>query len=67
MPTAPVINIDQQAPRTTIRTATGQAIASTAAAELNIPTLSSAACTGHIMPTFTNNVLSLRKLCDSDC
>ena len=67
MPTAPVINIDQQAPRTTIRTATGQAIASMAAAELNIPTLSSAACKGHIMPTFTNNLLSLGKLCDSDC
>ncbi len=68
MPTAPITIINSGGPSTTIRTATGQAIASVATATLANPAaLPPQACTGHIMPGFTNNLLSLGKLCDADC
>ncbi len=68
MPSAPVTIINKKAPPTTVRTATGHAITSTASATLaNHATLPPQACTGHIMPTFTNNLLSLGKLCDANC
>jgi hypothetical protein len=52
----------------TIRTASRQAIASTATATLTNPAaLPTQACTGHIMPGFMNNLLSLGKLCDAGC
>jgi len=68
MATAPVTILNKSGPPTTIRTASGQAIASTAAATLTNPAaLPTQACTGHIMPGFTNNLLSLGKLCDAGC
>ena len=56
MPTAPVTSINTGGLKTIIRTANGQAIASAATATLNNLALPPAARTGHIMPTFTNNL-----------
>ena len=67
MPSAPLANTNANGPRTAIRTATGQAIASTATATLAHTTLPPEARTGHIMPTCTNNLLILGKLCDAGC
>ena len=67
MSTAPLLNVDTTAPRTTIRTATGEAKTSSGAAALAIPAIPAHARTGHIIPGFTNNLLSLGKLCDADC
>ena len=65
---APLLDINPAGPRTTIRTATGEAKASSATAVLAIPAIPTlAARTGHIIPGFTNNLLSLGKLCDADC
>ena len=66
--TAPLLHINPSAPRTTIRTATGESQLSTATAQLGIPSIPMQhAQTGHIMPGFTHNLLSLGKLCDADC
>ncbi len=68
MTTAPLTDINPDAPRTTIRTATGEQCTSTARAQLAIPAIpSEAARTGHIIPGLTNNLLSLGKLCDAGC
>ena len=65
---APILHINPSAPRTTIRTATGELQLSTATAQLGIPAIPTQnARTGHIMPGFTHNLLSLGKLCDADC
>ena len=67
-PRAPLLSINDRAPPTTIRTATGEIQTSTGAAVLAIPTIPTLlARSGHIMPGFTNNLLSLGKLCDADC
>ena len=67
-PGAPLLQVDTAAPTTTIRTATGEAKSSTATAVLAIPSIPTlAARTGHIIPGFTNNLISLGKLCDADC
>ena len=47
--------------------ATGQSCTSTTTAQLNISNIPTAARTGYIMPGFTNNLLSLGKLCDAGC
>ena len=68
MPTAPVINHNPHAPPTTIRTATGTQHTSTASAQLALPTLpNNTARQGHIIPGFTNSLLSLGQLCDAGC
>ena len=68
MSTAPVIHHNPQAPLTTIRTATGAQHTSTASAQLALPTLpNNTARHGHIIPGFTNNLLSLGQLCDEGC
>ena len=65
---APLTNINPAAPRTTIRTATGEQCTSTATAQVAIPAIpTEAARTGHIIPGLTNNLLSLGKLCDAGC
>ena len=67
-PGAPLLHVNTAAPSTTIRTATGEAKSSTATAVLTIPSIPTlAARTGHIIPGFTNNLISLGKLCDADC
>jgi hypothetical protein len=67
-PGAPLLHIDPSAPCTNIRTATGEHRASSATAQLAIPGFPTvAARTGHIIPGFTNNLISLGKLCDADC
>ena len=68
MASAPLIQLNTDAPITKIRTATGELKASSASALLainNIPTQH--ARTVHVIPGFTNNLLSLGKLCDADC
>ncbi len=68
MPHACVTNTDTAAPTITISTATGQSITSTAAAQLNMPTLpSDTARHGNIMLGFTNNLVSIGRLCDEGC
>ena len=67
-PDAPLSCIDSTAPSTNIRTATGETKTSTAFACFALPThIPTAACTGHIIPGFTNNLTSLGKLCDNGC
>ena len=67
-PHAPLFAINTTAPPITIRTATGEYKTSSGAAVLAIPTLPSLrARTGHIIPGFTTNLISLGKLCDEDC
>jgi hypothetical protein len=68
MESAPLVQIDGNAPITKIRTATGELKASLASALLAIRGLpTQQARTVHIIPGFTNNLLSLGKLCDADC
>ena len=68
MPSAPVTHRDTTAPPTTIRTAAGESHTSSASARLALPALpTTQASVGHIIPTFTNNLLSLGQLCDSGC
>jgi hypothetical protein len=68
MTAAPLTDINPAAPRTTIRTATGEQRTSTATAQLAISAIpTEAARTGHIIPGLTNNLLSLGKLCDAGC
>ena len=48
--------------------ATGERCTSIAAAQLDLPCIPTAhARSGHIMPQFKNNLLSLGKLCDANC
>ena len=66
--TAPVTNNDIMAPKTTILTATGERCTSVGTAQLNLDTIPTAlARTGHIMPGFKNNLISIGKLCDANC
>ena len=67
MPSAPVLDINHTAPSTTVRTATGHHTASSATALLPIPGLPPTARHGHVMPGFTNNLVSIGSLCDADC
>jgi hypothetical protein len=56
------------APHTIIQMATGESKSSTTGALLSLPpTLSNAARTGYIIEGFTNNLISLGKLCDDNC
>ena len=34
---------------------------------VHLPAVPAAACRGHVVPGFTNNLLSLARLCDADC
>ena len=64
--TAPLLDVNPNAPQITIRTATGERRSSSATAQFALPTiLDQAARTGHIIPGLTNNLLSLGKLCDA--
>ena len=66
--TAPVSNNDTMVPKTTILTATGERCTSMGTAQLNISTIpTTLAQTGHIMPGFKNNLISISKLCDANC
>ena len=62
---APVADINPSAPRITIRTAVGSPHTSTATAQLALDTLPSPqARSGHIIPGFTDSLISIGKLCD---
>eukprot|EP00804_Cyclotella_cryptica_P005045 CCRYP_017574-RA/>CCRYP_017574-RA protein AED:0.36 eAED:0.36 QI:0/0/0/1/1/1/3/0/447 len=67
LPEAPLTNINAHAPRTTIRTATGQPLYSTGTATLNLPTIPPATQHGHIVPGLTHNLISIGTLCDAGC
>eukprot|EP00804_Cyclotella_cryptica_P017260 CCRYP_016818-RA/>CCRYP_016818-RA protein AED:0.44 eAED:0.63 QI:0/0/0/1/0/0/2/0/198 len=62
---APLTNINTHAPRTTIRTATGQPLYSTGTATLNLPTIPQVTQQGHIVPSLTHNLIGT--LCDAGC
>ena len=62
-----LLNINVNRPKTSIKTGTGEINTSTGAAVLTIPAIPTLlAHSGHIMPGFTNNILSLGKRCDAD-
>ena len=68
MPSAPISNLDSTAPTITIGTATGQRHTSSATATIDLPTLPAGrARSGHIMPAFTTNLLSIGTFCDAEC
>ena len=67
LPHAPLANVNANAPRTTIRTATGQPLISTGTATLTLPNLPPITRHGHIVPGLTHNLLSIGKLCDARC
>ena len=67
MPEATVTNIDITALTKVIGTALGELLTSTASATMNLPVLPKGTETGHIMPTFTNNLVSIGKFCDAGC
>eukprot|EP00804_Cyclotella_cryptica_P011138 CCRYP_020836-RA/>CCRYP_020836-RA protein AED:0.37 eAED:0.69 QI:0/0/0/1/0.5/0.33/3/0/452 len=67
LPEAPLTNINAHAPRTTIRTATGQPLYSTGTATLNLPTIPPVTQHGHIVPGLTHNLISIGTLCDAGC
>ena len=65
---AHVQHINTTPPPVTICTATGKIKTFTATAQFDLPgSLPPEACTGHIIPGFTNNLVSLGKLCDNGC
>ena len=61
-PTAPVCDINPHTPTSHNSDASGRVHISSASANLNLPTLS--ARDFQIMPTFQDNLLGIRKLCD---
>ena len=66
--TAPLLHINMVAPPTTICTASGKACTSSATMCLAIPAIPTLhAHTGHIMLGFSNNLISLEKLCNAGC
>ena len=68
MPSAPIINVNRSAPPISIRTTTKQCQHFFVTAAINLPTLpANKFHLSHIMPTFTNNLLSIGTLCDADC
>ena len=67
MPEATVTNIDITAPTKVIGTASGELLKSTVSATMNLPGLPKGTETGHIMPTFTNNLVSIGIFCDAGC
>ena len=67
LPEPPLTNINSHAPRTTIRTATGQPLYSTSTVTLNLPTIPPVTQQGHIVPGLTHNLVSIGTLCDAGC
>ena len=64
----PLLHINTVAPPTTLGMVSGKACTSSATTRLAIPAIPMLhACTGHIMPGFSNNLISLGKLCDAGC
>eukprot|EP00804_Cyclotella_cryptica_P027241 CCRYP_014349-RA/>CCRYP_014349-RA protein AED:0.16 eAED:0.16 QI:0/0/0/1/1/1/3/0/1022 len=66
-PEAPLTKINAHAPRTTIRTATGQPLYSTGTATLNLPIMPLVNQQVHIVPGLTHNLISIGTLCDAGC
>ena len=67
MPVAPVTNINTRALAKSISTALGQLLQFSATATPNLPNLPMGKTDSHIMPTFTNNIISIGKFCDAGC
>ena len=63
-----MVNIDRDAPKVTVRTATGQTQRSTGTGKLNLPKLpANFPVTGHIMLGFKHTLIGVGSLCDADC
>ena len=63
-----MVNIDRDAPKVTVRTATGQTQRSTGTGELNLPKLpANFPVTGHIMLGFRHTLIGVGPICDADC
>lgn len=59
---------DTSVPRTSVFTASGQCITSTATVQLNLPQLPAGPTrTSHILPAFMNNLISIGQLCNAGC
>jgi len=64
---APISNFNINGTPTLVNTANGQSIQSTGQAKLLLPNLPPGSKDCHIMPSFTNNLLSMGKFCDAGC
>ena len=64
---APISNFNANGTPTLVNTANGQSIQSTGQAKLLLPNLPPGSKDCHIMPSFTNNLLSLGKFCNAGC
>jgi hypothetical protein len=64
---APVTNIDAKAAAKIVGTASGKLEQLAAIAKLDLPNLPMDIADGHIMPTFTNILISMGKMCNAEC
>ena len=65
---APVTNINKQPPKITVGTASEDLHVSSAECELNRPELRGKVyIKGHVMPSFTHNLMGISHFCDADC
>ena len=65
---APVANINKKAPKITVGTASGDPHVSSAECELDRPELrGKVPIKGHVMPSFTHNLMGISQFCDADC
>ena len=64
---APTSNFNTNGIPTLVNIANGQSIQSTGQAKLLLPNLPPGSDDCHIMPSFTNNLLSMGKFCDAGC
>ena len=67
-PEAPVMNINEWAPKITVGSVSGQPFVSKSACEMARPELKGRlALDGHVMPGFKHNLAGISKWCDEDC
>ena len=65
---APVNNLDSSAPKITVGTASGDPHTSSTRCELARPELrGKVPIEGHVMPTFSHNLMGICQFCDADC
>ena len=65
---APMVDVDETAPKVCVGTAAGQPESSSATCRLARPDLPDDVPTsGHVMPGFHHNLLGIGKFCDADC
>ena len=67
LPHAPLTNINAHAPRTTIRTATGQPLISSGTAATTLRTIPPVSRQAHIVPGLPHNLTTIAPLCNAGC